>query len=78
MPTMLTSLHVLSSGTIHGIDTPLSDLEVFRSKQENAPRRPFRNPHSQLSIDRETWNKIEKPHQALWDQFPPQRQEHDP
>ena len=44
---------------------------MFRSKQENAPRRPFRHPNSQLSIDRETWNKIEKPHQALWDQFPP-------
>ena len=59
------------SGATHGIDTPLEDLEVFRSKQANAPRRPYRGPNSQLSIDRETWNKLEKPHQALWDQFPP-------
>ena len=60
-----------SSGVTHGIDTPLADLEVFRSKQANVPRRPYRGPSSQLSMDRETWNKLEKPHQALWDQFPP-------
>ena len=37
----------------------------------NVPRRPYRGPNSLLSIDRETWNKMEKDHQTLWDQFPP-------
>ena len=59
------------SSTFHGIDTPLEELEVFCSKQTNVPRHPFQGPNSQLSIDHETWNKLEKEHQTLWDQFPP-------
>ena len=75
---MHTSLHVPNSDIVHGIDTPLSDLEVFRAKQANVPRRPFRNPNFQLSIDRETWNKMDKTHQTYMGSIPASRQEHDP
>jgi hypothetical protein len=45
-------------GVYPDIDTSVDELKVLHAKQTKFPRRPFR-PYSQLSVDRETWNRVE-------------------
>ncbi|MGL5935879.1 MAG: hypothetical protein ACRCZI_09695, partial [Cetobacterium sp.] len=66
--------------TPHDIDTPIDVLEVYRARQTQAKQKPtpFKKsyvPHTtrfpQLSLDRETWAKIPKESQDIWDSLPP-------
>ena len=63
-------IHDQDDDVHHDIDTPVEDLEIYRAKQTHSkPQSHQRFP--QLSLDRETWAKIPKEFQDVWDKFPP-------
>ena len=62
-------VHSQDDDVCHDINTPVEDLQIYRAKQTHA-KQSFQR-YTQLSLDRETWAKIPKEFQDVWDKFPP-------
>jgi hypothetical protein len=61
--------HMLAQDDVHhGIDTSVKELEVFAAQSYGC--KPFQ-PYC-MSIDHESWNKLDSNLQALWDKLSPE------